>query len=178
MKIIFLCSHYDGQFYLYFYRNFIQQIFSMITPVLITLFERDLNKLTEEITQYPDDSSLWITKEGIKNSGGNLCLHLTGNLQHFIGAVLGDTGYIRNREAEFNLKNISKQKLLNEIENAKAAVKEGLELTSKNQLQKPYPLPIDGETVTTEYYLLSLLAHLNYHIGQINYHRRLLVTPQ
>jgi uncharacterized damage-inducible protein DinB len=178
MKIIFLCSYYDGQFSLYFYRNFIQQIFSMITPVLITLFERDLNKLTEEITQYPDDSSLWITKEGIKNSGGNLCLHLTGNLQHFIGAVLGETGYIRNREAEFNLKNISKQKLLNEIENAKAAVKEGLELTSKNQLAKPYPLPIDGETVTTEYYLLHLLAHLNYHIGQINYHRRLLVTPQ
>ncbi len=69
----------------------------MITPVLITLFERDLNKLTEEISQYPDDSSLWVVKEGIKNSGGNLCLHLTGSLQHFIGNVLGDSGYIRNR---------------------------------------------------------------------------------
>src|SRR5437016_2991371 len=98
----------------------------MITPVLITLFERDLNKLTEEINQYPDDSSLWLTKEGIKNSGGNLCLHLTGNLQHFIGAVLGDSGYIRNRDAEFTLKNISKLKLLNEISNTKVAVKDAL----------------------------------------------------
>lgn len=150
----------------------------MITPVLITLFERDLNKLTEEITQYPDDSSLWVVKDGIKNSGGNLCLHCTGSLQHFIGAVLGDSGYIRNREAEFNLKNISKHKLLNEIENAKVAVKDALEQTSKKELEKNYPLPINGETVTTEYLLLHMLTHLNYHIGQITYHRRLLGFPQ
>ncbi|AEW00916.1 DinB superfamily protein [Niastella koreensis] len=150
----------------------------MITPVLITLFERDLNKLTEEISQYPDDSSLWVVKDGIKNSGGNLCLHLTGNLQHFIGAVLGESGYIRNREAEFNLKNIGKHKLLNEIENTKVAVKDALEQTSKKELEKNYPLPINGETVTTEFYLLSLLAHLSYHTGQINYHRRLLGFPQ
>lgn len=150
----------------------------MITPVLINLFERDLNKLNEEISQYPDDSSLWVVKEGIKNSGGNLCLHLTGSLQHFIGAVLGDSGYIRNRDAEFTLKNISKHKLLNEIENTKVAVKDALEQTSKNELAKNYPLPINGESVTTEYFLLYMLSHLNYHTGQINYHRRLLGFPQ
>jgi uncharacterized damage-inducible protein DinB len=150
----------------------------MITPVLINLFERDLNKLNEEISQYPDDSSLWVVKEGIKNSGGNLCLHLTGGLQHFIGAVLGDSGYIRNRDAEFTLKNISKHKLLNEIENTKVAVKDALEQTSKNELAKNYPLPLNGETVTTEFFLLHLLGHLNYHLGQINYHRRLLGFPQ
>ena len=150
----------------------------MITPVLITLFERDLNKLTEEISLYPDDSSLWVVKEGIKNSGGNLCLHLTGSLQHFIGNVLGDSGYIRNRDAEFTLKNISKHKLLNEIENTKVAVKDALEQTSKNELAKNFPLPLNGETVTTEFFLLHMLAHLNYHMGQINYHRRLLGFPQ
>src|SRR5688500_7895389 len=150
----------------------------MITPVLITLFERDLNKLTEEISQYPDDSSLWVVKEGIKNSGGNLCLHLTGSLQHFIGNVLGDSGYIRNREAEFNLKNISKHKLLNEIENAKVAVKDVVIQTSKIELDKYYHLSINGETVTTEFLLLHMLYHLNYHTGQINYHIRLLGFPQ
>lgn len=150
----------------------------MITPVLITLFEQNLSKLTEEISQYPDDSSLWVVKEGIKNSGGNLCLHLTGSLQHFIGNVIGDSGYIRNRDAEFTLKNISKHKLLNEIENTKVAVKDALEQTSKNELAKNYPLPLNGETVTTEFFLLHMLAHLNYHIGQINYHRRLLGFPQ
>ena len=150
----------------------------MITPVLIVLFEQNLSKLHEEISQYPDDSSLWVVKDGIKNSGGNLCLHLTGSLQHFIGNVIGESGYIRNRDAEFTLKNISKHKLLNAIANTKVAVKDALEQCSKNELAKNYPLPLNGETVTTEFFLLHMLAHLNYHIGQINYHRRLLGFPQ
>ena len=148
----------------------------MITPLLIQLFEKDLDKLSEEIKQYPDDSSLWVIKDGIKNSGGNLCLHLTGNLQHFIGAVLGNSGYIRNREAEFSLKNIARQKLLNEIENTKVAVKDALEQVSKKELEKEYPIRVFDEAVTTEYFLLHLLAHLSYHTGQINYHRRLVAS--
>ncbi|NII28291.1 DinB family protein [Pseudoflavitalea sp. X16] len=150
----------------------------MITPVLIQLFEQGLNKLTEEINAYPDDASLWVVKEGINNSGGNLCMHLAGNLQHFLGAVLNDSGYVRNREGEFKVKNIAKAKLLNEIENTKTAVKDTLEQVSRKQLDKNYPLPINGEMVNTEYFLVHLLAHLNYHIGQINYHRRLLTVAQ
>lgn len=150
----------------------------MITPVLIQLFEKDLDKLADQINQYPDDSSLWVVKDGIKNSGGNLCLHLAGNLQHFIGAVLGNSGYIRNRDAEFSLKNISKQKLLNEIENAKVAVKDALEQVSKKELEKEYPIRVFDDPVTTEYFLLYLLTHLSYHTGQINYHRRMTVAVQ
>jgi uncharacterized damage-inducible protein DinB len=150
----------------------------MITPVLIKLFEENLNKLSEEINAYPDDASLWVTKEGINNSGGNLCLHLTGNLQHFLGAVLNESGYVRNRDAEFKVKNIVKAKLLNEIENAKTAVKDTLEQISKKTLDKDYPLPINGEMINTEYFLVHLLAHLTYHTGQINYHRRLLTTTE
>mgnify|MGYP000938458488 FL=1 len=146
----------------------------MITPLLIRLFDQDLDKLTEEIKLYPDDQSLWVVKEGIKNSGGNLCLHLAGNLQHFIGAVLGNSGYVRNRDAEFSLKNISKQKLLNEIDATKMAVRDTLEQVSKHELQKEYPIRVFDEAVTTEHFLLYLLSHLNYHTGQINYHRRLL----
>lgn len=145
----------------------------MITPVLIQLFEEGLTKLTGEISAYPDDASLWVTKDGINNSGGNLCLHLTGNLQHFLGAVLNDSGYVRNRDAEFKVKNIVKAKLLNEIEETKTAVRDTLEQVSKKVLDKTYPLPINGEMVNTEYFLVYLLAHLNYHIGQINYLRRL-----
>ncbi len=148
----------------------------MITPLLIQLFERDLNKLTEEISQYPDDSSLWVVKGDIKNSGGNLCLHLAGNLQHFIGAVLGNSGYVRNRDAEFSLKNITRRKLLDEIEATKMSVKDTLEQVSKNDLQKEYPQRVFEEPMTTEYFLLHLLTHLNYHTGQINYHRRLVAT--
>ena len=148
----------------------------MITHVLIKLFEKDLNKVTDEINLYPDDSSLWVTREGITNSGGNLCLHVSGSLQHFIGAVLGGSGYVRNRDAEFALKNITRKKLLDELEATRMAVRDALEQVSKKELEKEFPQKLGGETVTTEQFLLHMLAHLNYHTGQINYHRRLLTV--
>jgi len=146
----------------------------MITTVLIDLYQKELNKLKEEISAYTNDELLWKIPEGISNSGGNLCLHLTGNLQHFIGATLGDTGYIRNRDAEFKLKNIPRQKLLEEIDNTKNLLVDTLEQVSKKELEGIYPIVVFGEPMTTEYFLIFLLKHFSYHLGQINYHRRLL----
>lgn len=145
----------------------------MITTVLISLYEKELDNLTEEIKAYEQDEQLWKVVEGINNSGGNLCLHLTGNLQHFIGATIGESGYIRNREAEFKLKNIPRQKLLEEIENSKRIVTDTLEQVSKKELDSDFPIQVFDEPLTTEYFLVYLLRHLSYHIGQINYHRRL-----
>jgi uncharacterized damage-inducible protein DinB len=145
----------------------------MITTILISLFEKELDKLKEELAAYEREELVWKTSEGISNSGGNLCLHLTGNLQHFIGATLGDTGFIRNREAEFKLKNIPRQKLLEEVDNAKQVVTDTLEQLSKKELESEYPLQVFGEPLTTQFFLVYLLKHLSYHIGQINYHRRL-----
>lgn len=146
----------------------------MITENLIKLFTRDLNKLKEEINLYTDEEKVWEVKEGISNSGGNLCLHLCGNLQHFIGAQLGDSGYIRNRDAEFKLKNIARTKLIDEIDATLSVVNDTLEQVSKKDLDKVYPQQVFGEPMTTEYFLLHLAGHLNYHLGQINYHRRLI----
>jgi uncharacterized damage-inducible protein DinB len=145
----------------------------MITTVLIALFERELDTLKQEISAYEQDEFLWKSLEGVQNPGGNLCLHLTGNLQHFIGATLGDTGYIRNREAEFKLKNIPRIKLLEEIDNTKKIVTDTLEQVSKKELDGNYPIQVFEEPMTTEFFLVYLLRHLSYHIGQINYHRRL-----
>jgi hypothetical protein len=151
----------------------------MITKHLIPLFQKDLDKLKEEISLYPKDEQLWQVKEGINNSGGNLCLHLTGNLQHFIGAVLGDSGYVRNRDAEFRVKNIPRSKLLEDIDTTRSVVTDTLEQLSKNDLQKDYILPVLDEKTNTSYFLIYLLSHLNYHIGQINYHRRIVAgTPK
>ena len=151
----------------------------MITKHLIPLFQKDLDKLKEEISLYPKDEQLWQIKEGINNSGGNLCLHLTGNLQHFIGAVLGDSGYVRNRDAEFRVKNIPRSKLLEDIDITRSVVTDTLEQLSKNDLQKDYILPVLDEKTNTSYFLIYLLSHLNYHIGQINYHRRIIAgTPK
>lgn len=150
----------------------------MITKHLIPLFQKDLDKLKEEISLYPKDEQLWQIKEGINNSGGNLCLHLTGNLQHFIGAVLGDSGYVRNRDAEFRVKNIPRSKLLEDIDVTRSVVTDTLEQLSKNDLQKDYILPVLDEKTNTSYFLIYLLSHLNYHIGQINYHRRIITGTQ
>ncbi|MEO6001414.1 MAG: DUF1572 family protein [Chitinophagaceae bacterium] len=146
----------------------------MITPILLQLFEKDLTRLAEEINLYEKEETIWQINEGIKNSGGNLCLHITGNLQHFIGAVLGGSGYVRNRNAEFTLKNIPRVKLQGLVGETKTVIRDTLEQISKKELQKLYPQQVLDEPVPTEYFLIHLLNHLNYHLGQINYHRRMI----
>lgn len=150
----------------------------MITRHLIPLFQKDLDKLKEEINLYPKDENLWQIKEGISNSGGNLCMHITGNLQHYIGAVLGNSDYVRNRDAEFRLKNVPRDKLLEDIAITREVVTDTLEQLSKNDLQKDYLYPVGDEKTNTSYFLIYLLSHLNYHIGQINYHRRIITGIQ
>jgi len=142
--------------------------------ILIELFERDILKLKTEINLYKDEANLWLVKEGISNSAGNLCLHLLGNLNHFIGATLGNTGYVRHREDEFSLKHVLRQDLVMNIDNCILIVKESLQKLTEADLDKDFPLEKHGTIVSTTHMLLHLYAHLSYHIGQINYHRRLL----
>jgi len=146
----------------------------MLKETLTEIFERDLQKLITEIKSYKDESNLWLVKEGISNSAGNLCLHLSGNLNHFIGTTLGNTGYVRHRDDEFSLKNIPRQDLLLNIENCMLTVKNTLKNLPGEELEKDFPLEIFGRTVSTAFMLVHLATHLTYHLGQINYHRRLL----
>ncbi len=146
----------------------------MLTETLSEIFERDLQKLITEINLYKDEDNLWLIKEGVSNSAGNLCLHLVGNLNHFIGATLGNTGYVRHRDDEFNLKNIPRQDLLINIENCILIVKNTLNKLKVEEMEKDFPLEVFGRKVKTEFMLLHLTTHLTYHLGQINYHRRLL----
>lgn len=142
--------------------------------ILSELFERDLRKLAEEIKLYQLESDIWEIRPGIANSAGNLCLHLIGNLQYFIGAVLGNSGYIRQRELEFSQKNIPGKQLLAEIENTISQIKKTLNGCQEADLEQTYPLEREGRAITTGYMLTHLLSHLNYHLGQVNYHRRLI----
>ena len=150
----------------------------MLKAALLEIFERDLNNLKDEINLYKDEESLWIVTAEVSNSGGNLCLHLIGNLNHFIGTTLGDSGFVRNRDAEFSSKNIVRADLISEIENANSVVKATLNKLSDEDFGKDFPLEMFGKTFKTNAMLLHLLTHLNYHLGQINYHRRLLQTSE
>ncbi len=146
--------------------------------ILIQLFQRDLEKLKTEIISYKDENKMWDVAGDIKNSAGNLCLHLLGNLQHYIGAVLGKTGYERNREAEFSSKNVSVEEMLKEIDKTIIIIKKTLSELDEKRLEEIYPINVFGEEMSTGYFLTHLVTHLNYHLGQINYHRRLLINSQ
>lgn len=141
---------------------------------LNTFFENDLTKLATEISLFKDDASVWKTKEGITNSAGNLALHLVGNLNHFIGTTLGHSGYVRKRDEEFSLKDIPREKLISDINDLKETIKNTLPKLSAEDLQKDFSLKIREEVYSTQNLLIYLLAHLNYHLGQINYLRRML----
>ena len=146
----------------------------MVTTALVELFKRDLDVLNKEISLYSDESKLWLISRDIKNSAGNLCLHICGNLQHFIGAVLGNSGYVRDRGAEFGKKNVSRDELLDSIVTTNDVIARVLESLSEDQLARDYPIDLFKKKMTTSFFLIHLHSHLNYHLGQINYHRRLL----
>lgn len=138
------------------------------------LFNRDLNQLKTEIELYQNESDIWTIQKGISNSAGNLCLHLVGNLNTYIGAQFGNTGYIRNRPLEFSLKNIPKVELVSKIEATIIIVDNALTNISEEDLKMEFPLLVFKEKTSTEFMLIHLTTHLAYHLGQINYHRRLL----
>jgi hypothetical protein len=139
---------------------------------LTTLFLRDLDGLRREVGLYPDDGSLWKAVPGLPNSGGNLALHLVGNVRHFIGATLGHTGYVRDRDAEFTSHNVARGDVGALIETARSEVDKALAGLDDADLDGDFPLPLGGRTLTTRLALLHLLAHLGYHLGQVDYHRR------
>lgn len=141
---------------------------------ITTFFERDLDKLIEEINLYKNENDIWKTKEGINNSAGNLVLHLVGNLNHFIGKTLGNSEYVRKRDEEFSLKDIPREKLISDLNSLKETIKNALSKLSEQDLKKDFPLKIRDESFSTENMLIYLLAHLNYHLGQVNYLRRMM----
>ncbi|MDQ1098155.1 MULTISPECIES: DinB family protein [Chryseobacterium] len=146
----------------------------MITESLRSLYNRDLDKLKTELEAYQNEENLWKTDKNIANSTGNLVLHLVGNLNHFIGAQLGNTGYVRQRDLEFSLKDIPKAELIEKVKATAAMIDSVLSQLSDEDLKKEYPLVVFESAMTTDYFLIHLLTHLGYHLGQINYHRRLL----
>ena len=148
----------------------------MIVNSIKSIFIRDLSKLKGEIESYPNENSIWEIRSDINNSAGNLTLHLIGNLNTYIGAELNKTGYIRNRELEFTRKNVPRVQLIRSIEDTINVIENVLDQLSVTDLKKEYPTLIWEKKTSTEYVLIHLTTHLAYHLGQINYHRRLLNT--
>ena len=146
----------------------------MLKEALIELFERDLNRLKKEISLYDNETKLWLVRDEISNSAGNLCLHLLGNLNHFIGALLGNSDFVRDRDSEFASKYVTRQELITSIEQTIETVKNVLNDLPDEILEKDFSVEINDKISKTDYVLIHLFGHFSYHLGQINYHRRLI----
>jgi hypothetical protein len=144
----------------------------MVTPSLAAILRRDLEAVRREVEGYPDEALLWTRVPGMPNTGGVLVRHLCGNLQHFIGTVLGGTPYRRDRDAEFLALPSPRGTLLEELSATQTAVAATLARLPEQWLEADYPAPVGGQRLGTLDFLLHLSAHCAFHLGQIDYHRR------
>ncbi|MCC2544963.1 DUF1572 domain-containing protein [Hymenobacter sp. BT175] len=150
----------------------------MLTETLRLLFRRDLDRVANELLLYRNETAIWQVEKDIANSAGNLILHLIGNLKTYIGAELGGVAYTRHRELEFSQKNVDRQELLAKLAETRDIVDEALRALRPDVLAGEYPLLVFEHKTSTEYMLVHLACHLAYHLGQINYHRRLIDPTQ
>lgn len=148
----------------------------MLSGILTELYERDLNKLKAEIELYADEADLWKKPGDVPNSAGNLCLHLNGNLQHFFGSVLGATSYIRDRDSEFSKSYVPRAEMLADIGVTLGVVRSTLAKLTDEDLAAIYPIEVFGKPMTTGWFVMHLATHLTWHLGQINYHRRMVTA--
>lgn len=139
-------------------------------------FLRDIDKFIAETEAFPSEESIWLTGGDVKNPAGTLGLHIAGNLQHFIGAVLGGTGYVRQRDLEFSTRGVARTEVVAGLQTARTVVKEVLGNMNDAQLTEIFPADHFGENRSTLHALLHLQSHLSYHLGQLNYLRRLVAT--
>lgn len=143
-------------------------------PLMISHFlQRELRSLRLELEAYPDEQLIWALPPGLPNSAGTLALHLAGNLRHYVGAILGGNGYLRNRDEEFAARDLPRSVLLAQISEAETAVESTLPHLSEAQMSQPFPEPIREHHLQTGELLVQLAVHLAYHLGQVSYHRRL-----
>lgn len=145
----------------------------MLRATVRTVLLRELRALRRTVEAYPDDAALWAHPPGVPNAGGTIALHVAGNLQHYVGRLLGGTGYVRDRDAEFARRDVPRDEILSELDAAAAAVDAALAERPDAPLPDRFPEPVAGRTFATADMLVHLAVHLAYHLGQLDYHRRL-----
>ena len=148
----------------------------MLNSVLANFYERDIRKLIEEVNLFRNEEDLWKTQGSVKNPAGNLVLHIIGGLNHLIGATLAQTGYVRNRDQEFIRKGVERKVLVAQLEELIPMIKRTINGSTQDEMNAEYPIFFDKPKTSTSYVLLQLVLHLNYHLGQVNYLRRILET--
>jgi DinB superfamily len=135
---------------------------------------RELEGFKRELTMFPDDDTVWKTVPGVTNSAANLALHVAGNLQHFVGAVLGGTSYVRNRELEFDRRSGTRREIVAELDAAAAAVRAVIPTLTAERMDQPFPELLNGLRIRTGLFLHHLSVHAGFHLAQAGYLRRVI----
>jgi DinB superfamily len=141
---------------------------------LSLLFARDLARLAQEVEAFPNDATLWQAPVGITNPGGNLVLHIEGNLREYVGRQLAGLPYIRDRPKEFSQQYLSREDLLARVSGLKQTIPAAIARLTNEQLDGEYPETVLGKPMTVRQFLIHLYGHLNWHLGQIDSARRVL----
>lgn len=145
----------------------------MLATELAALFARDLARLRQEVEAFPDTASLWVTAPGIPNSAGTLALHLEGNLREYIGRQIGHLDYRRDRPAEFATRDVAQAELAARADGLRETIPPVIAALSEADLSATFPEVVLGVPLSTRQFLIHLNGHLNYHLGQIDYLRRI-----
>lgn len=146
----------------------------MLADELSALYARDLTRLIQQLNAFPDTATLWQTRAGITNSAGNLALHLEGNLREFIGRLLGHLDYQRDRPREFSDSGIEKAELIARLTAVRDEIPQVIAGLTVDELDADFPQVYVGRTLPNRQMLIHLAGHLSYHLGQIDYLRRVL----
>ena len=142
---------------------------------LAIVLTRELDAFVRELDLWPDDERVWQSAPGVTNSAANLALHVAGNLQHFVGAVLGGTGYVRDRADEFGRRGGRRQDVIDALGAARDVVERVLPGLSEDRLSTAFPETVNDIRMPADRFLLHLAVHAAYHLGQASYLRRLLL---
>lgn len=145
----------------------------MIAGELAALYARDLTRLRQQMDAFPDTASLWATGPGVTNAAGTLVLHLEGNLREYVGRHLGRIDYLRDRPAEFAARDLPQAELSARAQGLVVTVPPVIARLSDAELSATYPEMVLGVPLSSRQFLMHLSGHLNYHLGQIDYLRRL-----
>ena len=133
-----------------------------------------LEKLRDEVRNLAEpltEAEFWSKPFDPSNSVGHLVLHLSGNLNHFVGGQLGNTGYVRDREREFTESQVpSKMEALAKLDDAVTTFRKLVSGLNAEQLAEPHPEARFGAVMNA---LLHLLSHFALHRGQMSYIVRL-----
>jgi hypothetical protein len=138
------------------------------------LLTRELAAFSRELDLFPDEALIWATVPGVANAVGTLTLHVCGNLQYYVGAILGNTGYVRDRDLEFSARDVPRTRLKAELAKTAEVVSTVLSGLPDESLAAEYPDVLGGPRMPTGLFLRQLTSHLAFHLGQAGYLRRAL----